>query len=205
VKRTAKIPRRIPAHWRKPIKVYGAAIGELVWASNHAQSTFALIFAMLINRRLDFGIAAWNSHNSDSAQRQMLAELVELRFPEESHGKLRSDLLWAKGQADKLATIRNDAVHAATRLPLGPSPRAKLTVDTLITHKKRAARLNAEKDSIKKFRVAKYDLVQLCDFLWALTEHLLVDDSYKPWPQRPRLRSVPESVVLVHPKRPKSK
>jgi hypothetical protein len=183
-----RVPRRISADIKRPVRSFSIATGELLWASNQLHTAFSVVFAVLVSREnLAIGSSIWHVAPSESVQRQMLAALVDVKFKKKS--KMHAQLTWAKNKADKLATIRNDAAHMSTAFRTD-SKRWELVANSIGNTPTRARRLDALSDLQLHFRIARADLVQLSGFVYALFFRMVSPDANDPWPRKPALQSV---------------
>lgn len=111
--RSRSISRRLPQNERKTlvIKSYAQQAGELLFAWNELQSSFAMSFSSVLNHNHPMmALTIWNALASDSAQRDILLECID-----RSDGlpiTIRDRFKWAVKQANKLSTYRNDIVHS---------------------------------------------------------------------------------------------
>jgi hypothetical protein len=186
--KAVRISRRTSTEFKRPVRSFSIATGELLWASNQLHMGFASVFALLVAREnLAVGFSIWHVAPSDSVQRQMLAALVEVRFQKGS--KMRTSLIWAKECADKLATIRNDAAHMATAFRTDSDP-FKLVVADIGNAPNRTKRLTKSPNLQRTFRLAKGDLIQLSGYVYALFFRITVPTANYPWPKKPNLKSV---------------
>lgn len=183
-----RVPRRISADIKRPVRSFSVATGELLWAANQLHTAFSSIFSMLVARdNLAVGFAIWHVAPADNVQRQMLAALLDVRL--EKRSRMHASLLWAKEKADKLATIRNDAAHMSTAFRTDSDP-FQLVANFIGNTPTRSRRLNTTPDLLRTFRLAKGDFVQLSGFVYALFFRMVAPQANHPWPKKPRLKSI---------------
>lgn len=186
--KVTRISRRLAPDFKRPVRSFSIATGELLWASNQLHSAFATLFAALVSKEnLAVGLSIWHVAPSDNVQRQMLAAVVDVKFQKNS--KMHAHLAWAKEKADKLATIRNDAAHMSTAFRTDSKPWL-LVSNSIGNTPTRTRRLDGKTDLLRHFRTAKADLVQLSGFVYALFFRMVGPAAIHPWPRRPTLQSV---------------
>jgi hypothetical protein len=114
------IPTREKMH--EAIDAYARAVGRVSGAWNYLHWTLGGLFAVVIGGEAELVLAAWRSVENDRAQREMLYAAIKAASPKrwEQTPKAPDDLLWVLKRADKLADVRNDAIHAQVSLHLGP-------------------------------------------------------------------------------------
>jgi len=175
------------ARIRRPVRSFSIATGELLWASNQLHTAFAVVFSVLVSKKnLAVGQSIWHAVQSDSTQRNMLAEVAKVALGNQK--RMHALLLWAKKKADSLATIRNDAAHMSTAFRTDNDLWA-LVANAIGNPPSRAVRLESRPDLLRYFRSAKSDLVQLSGFVYALLFRMIVPDANHPWPRRPVLKA----------------
>jgi hypothetical protein len=183
-----RIPRRLSIDVKRPVRSFSVATGELLWASNQLHTAFAVVFAVLVARENPaIGFSIWHAAPSDAVQRQMLAAVTDVKFTKKS--KMHAQLIWAKGMADKLAVIRNDAAHMSTAFRTDSRPWL-LVANAIGNSPTRSRRLDALADLQRHLRLAKSDLVQLSGFVYALFFRIVTPDANHSWPEKPVLRAV---------------
>ena len=184
----AQKPKRLPPSvWRAPLRRYAIAVGELLWASNRAQASFADLFSVLVDAtKLEIGLAIWLSIQTDKGQITALRALVAtLNSP---RTRLHQNIAWAVAASEKLAEIRNDAAHMATSptmtikgIEFIPNP-----VGNAPTRLKR----RSGTDFIEILSRAKGDYIQVQQYVHDIFCHLAYPNPNYPLPLRPRLLSV---------------
>ena len=112
------------------IDAYARAVGRVSGAWNYLHRTLGGLFAVVIGGEAELVIAAWRSVENDRTQREMLCAAIKAASPKrwEQTPKAPDDLLWVLKRADKLADVRNDAIHAQVSLHLVP----ELAMDVLL-------------------------------------------------------------------------
>jgi len=182
-----KPKRRTPSIWRRPIKTYAKTIGELLWAANRAQASFADLFSVLVDpTQLDAGLAIWFSIQTDSGQIKALEALLKVRAKPTT--RLYRSAHWAAAAVNKLAEIRNDAAHMATA-PTVNSKGIAFIPDPIGNPTSRLKRRSST-DFLKLFRQAKGDYVQVQRYVHDVFCHLAYPNERYPLPLRPKLLSV---------------
>ena len=179
--------RTVPQRLRKPVHRLSQAIGELVWASNSAHSSVAVLFTFMVNPDDGKpGVAMWNVLRSDKAQREMAVAVATASLRRTSH--LCKSIVWSISKLNSLAELRNDAVHIDVGFDTATRPYlAKF--HPISSLPSRAERLQRERNLVKTFRVATGDILALGDYVFSLHLHRASPDRW-PLPRRPRLRWV---------------
>jgi len=189
IKDESKNTRKIPEVFKQGIDEIAAPIGEVIWAWNYCHSAFHRLFAAVVNpHEIGIGYALWHAVPSDSAQREMLMLAAGPALLEKP--KIFSKVVWAKKQADKLSTVRNDVVHMATAVQPHLN-KTSLVVDELSTAPKRSRRLK-ERDVKKLLSPLRGDLIALANYV-SLLQFAYERPERFPLPRRPRLLSTQES------------
>jgi hypothetical protein len=106
---------------------YAMAFGRVSGAWNYLHQALGGIFAVLIGGHAELVLAAWRSIENDRAQREMLRatiKAVSLNVASAERWKQTpkapDDLLWVLKRAEKLADVRNDAIHALVSVHVRP-------------------------------------------------------------------------------------
>lgn len=183
-----RTPRRIMPKVRRAVGPFAKSVGELVWAYNTAHARLAGFFTVIVQRdNLQMGRAIWLALKMDGAQHDVLIAALESAKPKSQlMSRIVKNVLWATKKVNKLAKLRNDAVHMATGLNTS-HPQWEIVVDQTATSSARSARLLAMKDMKRTFRLARSDLLQLAGYV---TVHAIAMEYHKelfPLPRRPRL------------------
>src|SRR5258706_6430904 len=181
------IPRQLPKRLRAPLRAYGVAVGELVWASNYCLSYVYLLYRELFTKQdLIIAVKSWHTQRSDRGQYDLIVAAVE------GHRRLttwtKSDILWAIKSAVKLSEIRNDAVHAHTTFL---RTTRRIVPDGIDNLPSRIAKLSQVGSLIRMFGTAKGDFIALAAFAYYLWHEVAFPDR-NPLPKKPRLRSLPK-------------
>jgi hypothetical protein len=101
---------------------YALAVGRVSGAWNYLHQALGGLFAVImIGGDADVLLAAWRSIENDRSQRVMLRAVINAASPKrwKDMPKAAADLVWVLDRADKLADVRNDAVHALVSLHIG--------------------------------------------------------------------------------------
>jgi len=182
-----KPKRRTPTAWRGAVRKYAVSIGELIWAANRSQASFADLFSVLVDpNKLDAGLAIWFSMQTDKAQLTALKALLKVRAT--SASRIYRSTQWAISAAEKLAEIRNDAAHMATSPAIGRNG-TTLAPNPIGNTATRLQRRDG-KDFLKLFSQAKGDYVQLQQYAHDIFCNLAYPEESYPLPLRPKLNSV---------------
>lgn len=186
--RYIKVTRRLSPKARRALRPFAKSVGELVWAYNLAHSRLAWFFnSMFRETDINIGRVMWLSLKMDHLQRELLIAALEAIIPASPiERRMLKDVLWAANKIDKLAGLRNDAVHMVTRIDT-QHPQWEILVESTFTAAKRAARLQAMKDMNKAFRHARTDLLQLTSYVAVRAIALLHLDKPIALQRRPRL------------------
>jgi len=186
--RYVKVSRRLSPTVRSALRPFAKSVGELVWAYNLAHSRLAWFFnSMFRDTDKNIGRVMWLTLQSDHLQRQLLIAALEAITPANPiERRMFKDVLWAAHKIDKLAQLRNDAVHMVTKMN-SQHPQWEILVEPTFTASKRAARLQAMKDMNKEFRLARSDLLQLTSYVGVRAIALLRLDKPLALQRRPRL------------------
>ena len=182
-----KPTRRPPTIWRRPVRRYAIAVGELVWASNRAQASLADLFSVLVDpKQLEAGLAIWLSMQSDKGQLSALRALLGARVPPKT--RLHQSAHWAVTAIEKLTEIRNDAAHMATSPTM--SSKGVVFVPNFIGNTATRLQRRSGTDFLKVFGHAKGDYVQVQQYVHEIFCHLAYPTERYPLPLRPKLVSV---------------
>lgn len=188
-----KPKRRVPSAWRGSARKYAIAVGELLWAANRAQASFADLFSTLVDAtNLDAGLAIWLSIQTDKGQFTALQALLKARLAPTS--RLYRSIQWAVAATEKLAEIRNDAAHMATS-PTSSGNGVTFVPNPIGNTPTRLHR-RSNTDFLGLFAQAKGDYIQVQQYVHEVFCHLAYPTERYPLPLRPKLKS-----VTVGPKR----
>src|SRR5262245_46388317 len=145
-----------PTH--KSFRPYVVAIGEAAVAWNGLHEAFRCLFTTIGNDDFPSSAAMWYSLRSDRAQRQLITALARNAYELGQMGAHIFDrIAWLMKQADKLAAVRNDAIHT----PL-ISSRSDVQPDLRGGHANALNLLN--KDLLSEYRWCRDMGVTLTDF-----------------------------------------
>ena len=181
------IPMPTSEQWEAAIDAYAMAVGRVSGSWNYLHQTLGRFFAVVIGGDSHLILTAWRSIENDRAQREMLRVVINgasLKRWEQTP-KAPDDLLWVLKRAEKLADVRNDAVHALVSLHV---PEIEVGV-ALPARGKRERKLfaNAAKGRklLDEFAKCERDTDALSDFVYRAT-FALADDRLE-WPtSRPK-------------------
>ena len=185
--------RKIQTGNRAAIERHNRQVGEVVYAYNHAQASFLLIFYSIIGwDKHELTRAIWDTQPSDRGQRGLLRAYVTHAVEKKAFQKA---IIWCLDAMDIISQKRNDAVHSDISWfydCLGTG---------LLTSKNRADRLvNEPLDSI--WRDIRGDLSALNNYLSDLSLNLQSKDRW-PLTKRPKLKLVSASKKLMRRKSPR--
>ena len=145
------VSARIKPHERQAIRRRAVAIGELVWASNYAQSAFCLAFAHLVSPK-NFAVAfpIWNALASDAAQRDILKAVCDALGDKSEAPRIA----WAIREANELISIRNDAAHTPLGTTMAPDGKGFLVTTSYAITEARLLRMATQSETgvILRFR-----------------------------------------------------
>jgi hypothetical protein len=180
--------RKIPPRIAKRVRLYGVAVGELVWASNFCLTAFNLLYRQFFSRddRL-ISVNVWHSQRMDKNQMELLRAAVagSKPIPFELHRRI----IWAISRQEKLAEHRNDAVHSYVNIN---DQNMQIRPSSIATHPNRYARLAARSNMKRFFRTVRDDFFHLGNYAHLLWNHMysLREGVHLPLPRKPTLRSV---------------
>lgn len=98
------------------------AVGKTTHAWNQLHECLGRLFVLVINgEERSVTAAVWYSLTSDRSQRLMLAAATRASSPSRwpAAPNAKAEVLWLLGKADKIAQVRNDAVHLPASLIVG--------------------------------------------------------------------------------------
>jgi hypothetical protein len=149
---------------------YALAVGRVSGAWNYLHQALGGLFAVIIiGGDVDLLLAAWRSIENDRSQREMLRAVINAASPErwKDMPEAAADLLWLLKRADKLADVRNDAVHALVSLQLGAKIAEMNVSQSGGGKRERKLRANAEKGRklLDEFAKCKQDTNALSIFV----------------------------------------
>jgi hypothetical protein len=193
------------------IDSYAMAVGRVSGAWNYLHQTLGGFFAVVIGGDAELVLAAWRSIENDRTQREMLRatiKAVSLNVASAERWKQTpkapDDLLWVLKRAEKLADVRNDAIHALVSLHIG----AEIAIGVALPPRgKREAKLlaNATKGRklLDEFTKCEQDTDALSVFVRRAT-FALAEPDRQEWPTQPKQIWVsPKPAKATEPKRAK--
>lgn len=164
---------------------YCLAVGQVtvLWTKIHED--LAQMFANRLHANPDQAGIAWYSHKSDSGQRKLFREVLE-RVPlngAQHFSTAKDDVLWLMGNLDRLAGVRNHAIHSAVMIIAGENGPEFAPVWWSRDPKLRKL---SGRDLVAMLATCRSDLDKLCDFNRSMHSALFAPDK-NTWPQRPEL------------------
>jgi hypothetical protein len=105
---------------REATEAYCVAVGLVVYEWNDLHEKLAGLFALVRGGDRREILAEWYTIRSDTTQREKLRRAIAESTPDRWKKSPRApdDLKWLLDRADKLANVRNNAIHAPCSLYL---------------------------------------------------------------------------------------
>jgi hypothetical protein len=169
---------------REAFDTYAVAVGRVSAVWNHLHFTLGGLFAMIIGGDTELILAAWGSIENDRTKREMLRAAIDAASPERwKTPKAPADLHWVLKRAQKLADVRNDAMHALVSLHLGAE-----TVEVTVSphargerEKKLVDRAAKGRKLLDEFAKCERDADALSGFVFSATGALFMPERLE-WP-----------------------
>jgi hypothetical protein len=173
------------------IEAYCVAVGLVVYEWNDLHEKLAGLFALVRGGDRQETLSEWYAVRSDARQRAMLrcaiAETTSGRW--KTSPRVPDDLKWLLDRADKLASDRNNAIHAPCSLYLrgDGSSEVMAAVRSANAGNRRAKDLEGE-NLLTEFHWCAAYAVRLGQFAEMLAPAMASPDRYE-WPVRPKIPS----------------
>jgi hypothetical protein len=174
---------------RATFEPYVTALGKVAHAWNHLQETLGQLFCALTGLDERVGLAIWHSSRNDRAQHAMLKAALVTCWHKRLTDDLptaRDDLQWLLKEANNVAELRDNAVHAPMSLVIG-RPTLEI-VPAAYSGNRRALKL-VGKDILAEFAWYEDSADTLTRFARAALAAIVSDDY--PWPARPSMPASP--------------
>jgi hypothetical protein len=164
---------------------YLSALGRVAHAWNRFQERLARLFVQVREQDRKVALDDWYSVNSDRRQREKLKAAVAASAPDRWAPRLplaREDMLWMLDEADRLALLRNVAIHAPCELAVDADQ-----IVVMASYFQGNPRANdlMDKDIIAEFLLYERSASVLTVMVEQM-ESALISTTY-PWPDRPTL------------------
>jgi hypothetical protein len=173
------------------IEAYCVAVGLVVYEWNDLHEQLARLFALVREGDRQESLTEWYAIRSDARQREKLRSAMTETTPDRWKKSPRApdDLKWLLDRADKLASDRNNAIHAPCSLYLRGhgSPEVMGAVRSSNAGNRRAKNLEGKDLLIELHWCAAY-AVRLGQFTGMLAPAMASPDHYE-WPERPKIPS----------------
>jgi hypothetical protein len=173
------------------IEAYCVAVGLVVYEWNDLHEKLARLFAVVREGDRQEILTEWYAIRSDTRQREKLWCVIAEMTPDRWKKSPRApdDLKWLLDRADKLASDRNDAIHAPCSLYLrgDGSSEVMAAVRSANGGNRRAKNLEG-KDLLTEFHWCAAYAVRLGPFAGMLAPAMASPDNYE-WPERPKIPS----------------
>ena len=176
---------------REAIEAYCVAVGLVVYEWNDLHEKLARLFALVREGDRQETLTEWYAIRSDTRQREKLrcaiTETTSDRWKKSPRAP--DDLKWLLDRADKLASDRNNAIHAPCSLYLrgDGSSEVMAAVRSANAGNRRAKNLEG-KDLLIEFHWCAAYAVRLGQFAGMLAPAMASPDHYE-WPARPKIPS----------------
>ena len=176
---------------REAIEAYCVAVGLVVYEWNDLHDKLARLFALVREGDRQETLTEWYAIRSDTRQREKLrcamTETTSDRWKRSP--RVPDDLKWLLDRADKLASDRNNAIHAPCSLYLrgDGSSEVMAAVRSANAGNRRAKNLEG-KDLLIEFHWCAAYAVRLGQFAGMLAPAMASPDLYE-WPARPKIPS----------------
>jgi hypothetical protein len=176
---------------REAIEAYCVAVGLVVHEWNDLHEKLARLFALVREGNRQETLTEWYAIRSDARQREKLrcamTETTSDRWKRSP--RVPDDLKWLLDRADKLASDRNNAIHAPCSLYLrgDGSSEVMAAVRSANAGNRRAKNLEG-KDLLIEFHWCAAYAVRLGQFAGMLAPAMASPDLYE-WPARPKTPS----------------
>ncbi|MBL8643064.1 MAG: hypothetical protein JNK21_03955 [Rhodospirillaceae bacterium] len=164
-------------------KPYAELMGRVAFQWNNIHESLALLFwKVMRDRYTDMAVAIWNSYRSDSAARQILLSLAEIRF--RKNKRKFSDIEWLIKKVNGLSDERDSVLHAPFTFTYVEEKGLQITPSTALGN--RLAKRLQTGDLVERMKVAHDKLQELNTFCVRMTSALVNNDRVMhPWPDRP--------------------
>jgi hypothetical protein len=176
---------------REAIEAYCVAVGLVVYEWNDLHEKLARLFALIREGDKRESLTEWYAIRSDTGQREKLrgaiAETTSGRWKKSP--RALDDLKWLLDGVDRLASDRNNALHAPCSLYLrgDGSSEVMAAVRSANAGNRRAKDLEGE-DLLTEFHWCAAYALRLGQFAGMLAPAMASPDQYE-WPVRPKIPS----------------
>jgi hypothetical protein len=176
---------------REAIEAYCVAVGLVVYEWNDLHEKLAGLFALVRGGDRQENLTEWYAIRSDTRQREKLrcaiTETTSDRWTKSPRAP--DDLKWLLDGVDKLASDRNNAIHAPCSLYLrgDGSSEVMAAIRSSSAGTRRAKDLEGE-DLLTEFHWCAAYAVRLGQFAGMLAPAMASPDHYE-WPERPKIPS----------------
>jgi hypothetical protein len=173
--------------------LYTSAVGRVADAWNMLHESMAELFWRIVGgHEYRITAAVWYSSYSDRFQRQMLEAAINASVNHPAWARVpttaREDLIWLLRRANFLGNKRDEAIHAPCqwlRRTFDGAPPEVIVAETSL-HRR-------AKSLIGKDILIEFDWLE--QYIWALSKFThraeivlhLGDDSFRTWPEKPRV------------------
>ena len=178
---------------REAIEAYCVAVGLVVYEWNDLHEKLAQLFALVREGDRQEALTKWYAIPSDTKQRENLrcaiAEATSTSGRWKKSPRAPDDLKWLLDRVDKLASERNNAIHAPCSLYLrgDGSSEVMAAVRSANAGNRRAKNLEG-KDLLIEFHWCAAYTLRLGQFAGMLALAMASPDHYE-WPARPKIPS----------------
>src|SRR3984885_2144136 len=173
------------------IEAYCVAVGLVVYEWNDLHEQLARLFALVREGDRQESLTAWYAIRSDTRQREKLRHAITEAKSDRWKKSPRApdDLTWLLDRADKLASDRNNAIHAPCSLYLRGDGSSEVMAAVRSANAGNCRAKNLEgKDLLIEFHWCAAYAVRLGQFAGMLAPAMAFPDRYE-WPARPKIPS----------------
>ena len=168
---------------------YKLAVGKVATNWNWLQEDLAQLFALVTGLDYRAAHAIWYSLNSDRAQRNMLRDVIQAtrdQWTDARYSSTADDLIWLIGEADSVASHRNNAIHSPCMPSVGTKEIEIIPYDFFRSPRTQKLR---GKDILTEFEWYAKSAETLTSFARQAWSSLRSENNQ--WPKRPEMPARP--------------